>query len=87
MQIYKPTRMCIACRMKTNKDELLRFIFKIDREIADITDNEIKKNSQEILCRDKDKKEQGRGYYLCQACFEKGLLSKIKIKKPKNKKV
>ncbi len=87
MEKYKPTRMCIACRTKINKDKLLRFVFKVDRKKTDTTDSETSRNRQDTLLRDEEKKVQARGYYLCQACFEKDLLSKIKFKKPKNKKV
>ncbi len=83
MQKYRATRMCIACRTKTYKDELYRFVLQ-KSENVDKNENKCMQND---LLLDKEQKKDARGYYLCQECFEKGMLAKIKLKKPKNKKV
>lgn len=77
---YEPTRMCVLCRKKTQKKELLRYVFIKQNN----TQNEV---SAQNITLDKDKICEGRGYYLCKECNNEGKLSKIRLKKPKTKKV
>jgi predicted RNA-binding protein YlxR (DUF448 family) len=46
---HVPIRMCIGCRKRREKEEMVRFI----------------KGSDGILLFDQKKKFNGRGYYLC----------------------
>ena len=54
---HVPIRMCIGCRKKRKKDEMLQFIRGIDG----------------VVLVNKKKKVNGRGFYLCPdlICFEK----------------
>lgn len=66
MKNVKNIRMCIVCRTKRNKDELIRLV----------------KNDKNIIEVDKNKKGTGRGAYLCNnaQCINKGT-SAIYLKK------
>ena len=46
---HVPIRMCIGCRRKKKKDEMLRFTQMIDG----------------VMLADKKKRMNGRGFYLC----------------------
>ena len=62
-----PQRMCVICRSKKDKNDLIRIV----------------KNKENEIKIDKIGKEQGRGAYICkeEKCFEKArkanILSKI----------
>ncbi len=57
-----PIRSCVACRLKSDKKDLLRFVYTIDRK---------------IVC-DIRKKIQSRGIYTCinKSCIEKAIKKK-----------
>jgi predicted RNA-binding protein YlxR (DUF448 family) len=46
---HVPIRMCIGCRKKRKKEEMLRFV----------------QNQDGVVCVDEKKKMSGRGFYLC----------------------
>ena len=54
---HVPIRMCIGCRKKRKKDEMLRFIRGIDG----------------VVFMNKKKRINGRGFYLCPdlICFKR----------------
>ncbi len=81
--------MCIACRKKTQKDMLQRYVLDVSTftNSTESADNKAERNMQNSLLLDTQKNKEGRGYYFCQECIQKDILSKIKLKKPKNKKV
>ena len=51
----KPVRMCIACRKKFPKKELVRYVYS----------NELKEPETDCLVPDPGKNKPGRGFYLC----------------------
>ncbi len=81
---YEPTRMCIACRKKTSKENLLRYVI-LNTVTGEISTNEGDRKSNILKVLDEKKCLDGRGYYVCNdpVCIEK--VQKIKMRKPKLK--
>ncbi len=78
---YEPTRMCVACRKKTKKSELIRYVVKI-KEDADFDNT---KGQSTIRIEDVNKCLEGRGHYVCDdpICIDK--MQNMKIRKTKLK--
>ncbi|MFP4496812.1 MAG: YlxR family protein [Vulcanimicrobiota bacterium] len=60
--LHIPVRMCVVCRSKLPRSELIRLV----------------KDRHDTLVEDTGQKAQGRGMYLCrnQACIDKFLNNK-----------